>query len=213
MPTQPQQPIQLYDFPLSGHAHRVELLLRMLQLPYNKVQVDLRQGQHKQPPHLALHPFGQVPVLDDNGTIIWDSAAILLYLARRYDQPDNFLPSDAVAEAQVQQWLSVAAGPLFNGPCTARRLMIFRQAGDVAPAQAIAHKLLAVMNTHLQTRSYLVAERLTIADLANYSYTAHAPEGGIDLSPYPQVQAWLQRIEATPGFVPMVVSKVGLWAE
>ena len=101
--------IKLYTFPLSGHAHRVQLALALMQIPYELIEVDLRKGAQKTPEFLQMNPFGQVPVIDDNGTILADSNAILVYLARQYGK-GAWLPSDAVGEAQVQRWLSVAAG-------------------------------------------------------------------------------------------------------
>lgn len=80
----PQQPIKLYNFPLSGHAHRVELMLSLLELPTELLFVDLANGAHKRPEFLAINPFGQVPVIDDGGTVISDSNAILVYLAKKY---------------------------------------------------------------------------------------------------------------------------------
>ena len=99
-------PIKLYNFPKSGHAHRIELMLSLLALPTELVFVDLAAGAHKQPEFLALNPFGQVPVIDDNGTVIADSNAILVYLAKKYDN-GAWLPEDPVAAAAVQRWLSV----------------------------------------------------------------------------------------------------------
>lgn len=212
MPNKPKQPLILYGFPLSGHAHRVELLMRMLDLPFDKILVDLAAGVQKLPAFLAKNPFGLVPVLDDGGIVIWDSAAILVYLATHYDD-GRFLPRDPVGAAEVQRWLAVAAGPIANGPSTARRCLLFKRAGDLEQAQAIARNLFDVMDRFLEDHAFLAVDRLTIADLAAYSYIAHAPEGGIALTPYPHLQAWLSRIERTPGFVPMPISKVGLLAE
>jgi glutathione S-transferase len=208
----PRQPLTLYTYPLSGHAHRVELLLRMLDLPFDKIEVNLRAGDQKQTPYLAKNPFGQVPVLDDGGTMIWDSAAILVYLATKYDD-GRFLPHDPVGAAEVQQWLAVAAGPIYNGPAAARRYVLSKRPSDIEQAHAIARSLFEVMDAFLAKREYLAVDRLTIADLAAYSYVAHAPEGGVALTPYPQLQAWLRRVENAPGFVPMPGSKIGLLAD
>jgi len=111
--------IKLYNFPKSGHAHRIELMLSLLNLPTELVFVDLAKGEHKQPAFLALNPFGQVPVIDDNGTVIADSNAILVYLAKKYDN-GTWLPEEPEAAARVQRWLSVAAGPLAFGPAADR---------------------------------------------------------------------------------------------
>jgi glutathione S-transferase len=205
-----QPPIKLYRFPLSGHSHRVELMLSLLQLPHELVMVDLRKGAHKLPEFLALNPFGQVPVLDDNGTVLADSNAILVYLAQRYDHSGRWLSRDALAAAQVQRWLSVAAGALAAGPATARLITVFGAKYDVEATIAKAHALLKVIEQTLSQHAYLVGNSATIADIANYTYIAHAPEGNVSLADYPNIRAWLARIEALPGFVPMQRTAVGL---
>ncbi len=203
--------IVLYGFALSGHSHRAELFLKLLDLPYRPVWIDLTKGEQKAPAYLELHPFGQVPLIDDNGTLVWDSAAILVYLAEKYGR--EWLPDDPIGRADVQHWLSVAAGPLVAGPAAARISVLFERGGDLGAMQANAHKLFATMNAFLEGGDYLACDRPTIADLAMYSYTAVAPEGGVDLAPYPNVAAWISRLEALPRFYPMQRSKVGLWAE
>lgn len=200
------RPIRLYRHPLSGHAHRVELLLRMLGLPFQTVDVDLLAGAHKKPDFLALNPFGQVPVLQDGDLTLFDSNAILVYLAKRYDTSGRWLPDDAVTAARVQQWLSVAAGQLVNGPAAARLVTLFKAPLDHDRALATAGQLFGVIDRHLATRDYLAADRATIADLAVYAYTAHAPEGGVSLEAFPHLKRWLQRVEALPGFAAMQAS-------
>lgn len=202
--------LTLYRFPLSGHAHRAELFLSLLGLPAQLVDVDLRQGAHKRPEFLELNPFGQVPVLRDGEAVIADSTAILVYLARKF-APD-WLPSDPLEAAQVQRWLSAASGPIAAGPARARLITVFGARYNAEETIAQAHALLRVVESELGDRAWLVGERATIADIAAYTYIAHAPEGNVDLSPYPALRAWLQRIEALPGFVPMQPSAAGLRA-
>ncbi|MBL8245857.1 MAG: glutathione S-transferase [Rhodanobacteraceae bacterium] len=202
--------LTLYRFPLSGHAHRAELFLSLLGLPAQLVDVDLRQGAHKRPEFLELNPFGQVPVLRDGEAVIADSTAILVYLARQY-APD-WLPTDPLQAAQVQCWLSAASGPIAAGPARARLITVFGARYNAEETIAQAHALLRVVESELAGRTWLVGERPTIADIAAYTYIAHAPEGNVDLSPYPALRAWLQRIEALPGFVPMRPSAAGLRA-
>lgn len=206
--TRPAQPIRLYGFPLSGHAHRVALFLSLLDLPFESIDVDLPNAAHKQPDFLARNPFGQVPVIEDGDVTLADSNAILVYLATRYDPARRWLPNDAVAAARIQQWLSVAAGPLAYGPAAARLVKLFGAPFDHARACAIAGQLYGVMETQLGGREFLLGETPTIADIALYSYTAHAPEGGIALDAYPNVRAWLARVEALPRFVAMKRSAV-----
>ncbi|GAA0762130.1 glutathione S-transferase [Ideonella azotifigens] len=203
--------IKLYTFSLSGHAHRVQLALSLLNQPVGLIEMDLRGGQHKRPEFLALNPFGQVPVIDDNGLVLADSNAILVYLARRYGNAD-WLPTDAAGEAAVQRWLSVAAGLLAFGPAAARLVTVFGAGFRPEEVIARAHGLLKVMDAELAGRPFLIGARPSIADIANYSYIAHAPEGNVSLADYPNVRAWLARIEALPGFVPMPATAAGLRA-
>lgn len=202
-------PIKLHRLALSGHCHRVELLLSLLELPYEVVDVDLAAGEHKQPPFLALNAFGQVPVIEDGDVVVADSNAILVYLESRY-APGRWMPRDPLAAAQVQRWLSVAAGPLAFGPAFARVINLFGRSDDPAPAIARGRQLFAVMEGELAARPWLAGDAPTLADLANYAYVARAPEGGLSLQDFPAVRAWLERVEALPGFVPFPRSAVGL---
>lgn len=197
----------LYRNAISGHCHRVELLLSILGVAYQPVEVDLRAGVHKLPEFLAMNPFGQIPVLKDGDIVLADSNAILVYLAGKYDASGQWLPNDPVSAARVQRWLSVAAGPLAYGPAASRRICLLKTPQDLPTAQNVATGLLRVLDTVLATDTYLAGESPTIADLAMYAYTARAPEGQIDLVPYSHVSAWLRRVEALPGFVPMLRSQ------
>jgi glutathione S-transferase len=208
---QPLTPIRLYRFRLSGHCHRVELMLSLLKLPYELVEVDRDSKEHKQPPFLALNPFGLVPVIQDGEITLADSNAILVYLAGKYDE-GYWLPRDPLGAAKVQRWLSVAAGEVAYGPAKARAAVLFNLAVDTEAAIKLAHELFAVMDGELQKTPFLIGATPTIADIANYSYIAHAPEGNISLEPYPNLRSWLQRIEALPDFVPLAKSAVGLVA-
>lgn len=204
--------ITLHGFPLSGHSHRVQLALSLMGLPHQVVQVDLKNGAHKTPAFRKLNPFGQVPVLDDDGTTLFDSNAILVYLATKYDTDRRWLPSDPKGQADVQAWLSVAAGLVAFGPAAARLITVFGAKFDAEDVIGRAHQLLNVMDGQLATRAFLVGDRATLADIAGYSYISAAPEGNVDLAAYPNVRAWLARVEALPGFAPFPKTPVGLAA-
>jgi len=205
-------PLKLYRHPLSGHSHRAQLALSLMGLPHELVDVDLMKGAHKAPEFLRLSPFGQVPVLDDNGVVVFDSNAILVYLAQKYDPQGRWLPRDAKGQADVQAWLSVAAGPIAFGPAAARLITVFGAKYNPEDVIGRAHALLKVMDAQLAARSWLAGNQATLADIAGYSYIATAPEGNVDLGAYPNVRAWLARVEALPGFVPMQRTRVGLAA-
>ena len=141
----------------------------------------MANGAHKQPDFLALSPLGQVPAIEDNGVTLADSNAIITYLALRYGDGPTWSGRTQVEAAEVQRWLSIAAGEI--GPCAARLVTLFDARLDHDLAKARAHALFAVMDTHLDGRNWLAADRPTLADVAGYSYIAHAPEGGVSLAP------------------------------
>ncbi|WP_095154217.1 glutathione S-transferase family protein [Pseudomonas sp. Irchel 3E13] len=203
--------MKIHHHPLSGHAHRAVLFASLLGVPHELIEVDLAAAAHKSPAFLALNPFGQIPVLEDGEIVIADSNAILVYLAKKAGRTD-WLPEDALGAARVQRWLSVAAGELAYGVCAARLITVFNASFDADEVIARAHVLLGRLEQHLADREWLAAAHPTIADVAIYSYVARAPEGNVDLSGYPAVNAFLRRVEALPGFVPFAQSRAGLSA-
>lgn len=204
--------MKLYYHPLSGHAHRAHLFLSILGADFELVKVDLQSGAHKGPDFLKLNRFGQVPVLDDSGTILSDSNAILVYLAKKYGE-QNWLPETALGAAAVQRWLSVAAGEIAAGPARARLITVFGARYDATEVVAAAHRILTLIEQELSGKEWIAALHPTIADIALYSYIANAPEGNVDLSAYPAIGTWLRRVEAIKGFVPFTRTPVGLAAE
>ncbi|WP_374655580.1 glutathione S-transferase family protein [Phenylobacterium sp.] len=198
--------LRLHGTALSGHVHRVSLFLNILRLEHEFVEAGAQV--RASPEFRKLNPLGQIPVLEDGELVLSDSNAILVYLAKRYDAGGPWLPEDPVGAARVQRWLSIAAGEVMYGPGTARLIALWNAPGDPARAQAIAERLLTFMETHLAGHDYLAAAGPTLADLACYSYVAHAPEGRVSLEPYPAVRDWLARIEALPAFVAMPRSQV-----
>ncbi|WP_423605639.1 glutathione S-transferase family protein [Sphingomonas sp. MS122] len=203
--------MKLHHHPLSGHSHRAVLLASLLDVPHELVEVDLKAGAHKRPEFLALNPFGQVPVLEDDGVVVADSNAILVYLAKKAGRTD-WLPEDPRGAAAVQRWLSVAAGEVAYGPAAARLITVFGAKFNADEVIGRAHTLLGRLEARLEDADWLVGSQPTIADVAIYSYVARAPEGNVDLSSYPNVNAFLRRVEALPGFVPFVQTPVGLAA-
>lgn len=201
MHTSSRSPLLLYGIKMSGHVHRVELLLRMLDLPFEYVQADAEVRASDT--FRRLNPLGQIPVLQDGDVTVADSTAILVYLCKRYAPDSPWLPDGAEPAAAVQRWLSIASNELANGPAAARAAALFKAPNDVVRAHAVAQRLLAFMEAHLAGRDFLAAGHPTIADLACYAYIARAPEGGVSLDAVPTIRQWLARVEALPGFVPM----------
>jgi len=207
----PTQPIRLYTTLLSGHGHRVKLFLTLLDLPFEVVELDMRAGDNRQPAYLRLNPYGQVPTIEDGEIVLFDSNAILVYLAQRYADP-SWLPQDPIGAAAVQRWLSLAAGQIAYGPCAARLVTVFGAPLHLETAQKIAVKLFQLLDQELAHKPYAAGTQVTIADIAAHTYIAHAPEGGVSLEPYPHLRAWLRRVESLPRFVAMPSSQAGLLA-
>ena len=202
--------IKLYRHKLSGHSHRAELFLSLLNLDFEMIDIDFAKKEHKSPEFLKKNTFGQLPVIEDGTTLVADSNAILIYLAKTYDKSGSWLPNDAQTAAEIQRFLSVAAGRLAYGPARARLVTVFNFDTDAQPVIADSHNLLKILDDHLSQSSWLVRDNPTIADIANYTYIAHAPEGSVSLDAYKNVRAWLANIEGLAGFVPMYSSAVGL---
>jgi len=203
--------MKLYRHPLSGHCHRVQLFLSLLGVPHELVEVELGGIQRKSEAFLRINPSGQIPVLDDDGVVVPDSNAILVYLAKKLGRTD-WLPETPKEAASVQRWLSVAAGDIANGVAAARRIVVFGAKLNADEVITRAHSILKLINLTLTGREWIASEKPTIADIALYSYISSAPEGNVDLSGYPNIRFWLARIESLPGFVAFQKTHVGLAA-
>ncbi|MEL6231734.1 MAG: glutathione S-transferase [Cyanobacteria bacterium J06627_3] len=194
----------LYGHPMSGNSYKVKLLLSLLRLDYEWITIDLMKGEHKQPEFLTLNSFGQVPVLTDGDIVIADAQGALGYLARHYDPDGLWFPQSPAAIAEVIRWLSITAGEVRQGPESARLYHLFGvKAINIERATEKAGFILGQLNQHLSSQDWLVSSTPTIADIAVFPYVALAPDGKIDLSPYPHVLFWIERVKQLPGFVGM----------
>jgi glutathione S-transferase len=195
--------MHLFDNLDSGNGYKVRLLLAQLGLRYDWTDLDIDAGATRKPEFLQRNPNGRIPTLElDDGTNLAESGAILWYLA----EGSPFVPSDRLGRAQVLQWMffeQYSHEPYVATP----RYIVKHLAVDHARRAELPSRLatgraaLGVMDRHLQSRRFFVAERYTIADIALYAYTHVAHEGGHDLSPYANVRAWLARVAAQPGHV------------
>lgn len=197
--------MKLYDFPLSGNCHKVRLMLSFLKLEAEIWPVDLGNGQQRTPEFLALNPLAQVPVLQDGETVLRDSHAILLYLAKAYDKSGRWLPNHAISLGQIGAWLSLSANELANGPATLRLIELFKAPRDATRAAEVAGKACQLIEATLHGQPWLLDhEHPTVADVACYPYLALASDGKWSLEAYPNLRAWLARFEALPGFQPLL---------
>ena len=196
--------LRLYDYLASGNAYKVRLLLHQLGIPFERVETDIVRGETRTPEFLARNPNGRIPTLElEDGTHLAESNAILFYLA----EGTPFLPATRFERALVLQWMcfeqyshepniATVRFWLHTGLDDERRAMLPMK-------RRLGHDALAVMDGHLRARSFFVGERYSIADIALFAYTHVAGEGGFDLEPYAAVRAWLDRVRAQPGHVPI----------
>lgn len=195
--------MKLYMSAGSGNAYKVRALIALLKLPCEQVIVDLANKDQKKPAFLKLNPRGEVPVIEDDGTVIWDSAACMVYIARKYGG-EQWLPGDPAGMAQVQQWLALAATEVQIGLQYTRRGVKQGRwtAGNLEQGQALGRVALASLENRLKDHDWLAGNRPTIADLACFAYVETAPEANLPLEPYPGIVAWLARCKALPGWAP-----------
>ena len=193
--------ITLYGSPVSGNAYKARLLLGLLGLEFEETVIDLQAGENRTAAFLALNPRGQIPTLVDGEVTVWDSQAILVYLARRYGEA--WLPVAPAAMAEVMQWLAVSENELLFGLARARAVKYFGRDFGLASCQTYGHAGLKVLEQRLGEHRWLAAGRPTIADVACMPYVALSHMGGIPLDDYPAVRAWVDRVRPLPGFIAM----------
>jgi glutathione S-transferase len=197
------RPMKLYEHDSSGNCLKVRILLRQLGLPYESVSVDLFRGETRTPEHFARNPDGRVPVLEtDDGGLISESGAILLYLAE--DTP--FLPPPGIDRARVYQWMFFEQNRIEADLAVARFLKLAGR--DTTMREVFANRLergrdaLATLDRALADgRAFLAGDAYTVADIAVYGYGHCGADAGADPRAHAHVAAWLDRVEATPGFV------------
>ncbi len=197
--------LHLYDYLASGNGYKVRLLLRLLGRPYRLTELDILKGETRTPAFLAKNPNGRIPALElEDGTVLWESNAILFYLA----DGSRFLPSDRLLRAQALQWMFFEQ--YSHEPYIAvMRFWLHYTGLDDDKLRQRAKKMeggyaaLGVMEQRLAVAPYLVGGALSIADLALYAYTHVAHEGEFDLVRFPAIRAWLGRIAGEPGYAPI----------
>ena len=202
--------LKLHGLEISGNTYKIKLLLHLLELKYQFVEIDIKNKQHKSNDFLQLNPRGEFPVLEDDANVIWDSQAILVYLARKYGSNHNdnhWYPDNAVELAHITQWLTVSNNDIFNTLGKSRSILKFGYEGDLALLQKQGINVLKWINKHLNNKPWIATDKPSIADIACYPYIALCEEGDISLDAYPEIHKWLDRIQQLNGYTNMP----GLW--
>jgi glutathione S-transferase len=192
--------LQLYDFLPSGNGYKVRLLLTQLSIPFERIELNILNGETRTPEFLSKNLNGRIPVLEvEPGKFISESNAILFYLS----QGTDFLPNDAWEQAQVLQWLFFEQYSHEPFIATSRFwISILDKAADYQEAiqqkREPGYAALTVMEKHLINHNFFVGEYYTIADIALFAYTHVADEGGFDLTRFPAILTWLERVRGMP---------------
>ena len=194
--------MKLYDLEPSGNCYKVRLFCALAKIPIDLIPVDFMAGEHKTAEFLAMNPLGELPILDDEGYILRDSQAILVYLAGKYGG-EAWLPKDPAHAAKVMQWLSTAANNVQHGPGDARLVDLFGYKIDKPTTIANSNFILPIFEAHLASNQWLEMGRVTIADCACFPYIALSHQGGVSLEAYPNIRAWIARVKALPNFIAM----------
>lgn len=200
--------MKLYDFGRSGNCYKIRLFLSLIGLSHETVTVDLSRGEHREPWFLAINPEACVPVIDDDGTVLHDSAAILVYLAEKYAD-GNWLPKEALTAAMVTRWLVFEQGMMRYGLARGRSISLnnpirLAGTGSLDECHRIGTDALDLLEAQLSQTTWLVGnDHPTIADVACYPYSLLAPDAGLSLEAYPAIMEWFGNIETLPGYRPM----------
>ncbi|MHB8697700.1 MAG: glutathione S-transferase family protein [Sulfuricaulis sp.] len=192
--------MRLYDKELSGNCYKIRLMLSFLELKYESIAIDTEKGEQKRPTFIKLNPRGQIPVLEDDDLVFWDSQAILVYLASRYNAT-RWYPLNPIAMSRIQQWLALSGNEIQYGLAKARAIKLFGRTGNIEEFKAIGKVALDAMESRLRGNNWLALATPTIADVACYPYVKYAPQGEISLKEYVAVNTWLARFEQLPGYV------------
>ena len=196
--------MKLYNVSYSGNSYKARLLLAHLGVPCEIVEVDILNGASRTPEFLKINPNGRTPVLDDDGFILAESNAILAYLARG----TKYLPDERKAFALVFQWLFFEQYSHEPFIATSRFWLQHKPDSSERTAMLAAKRdggwaALRIIEHHLAEIDFFVG-RYSIADIALFAYTHVAQEGGFPLDDFPTIRAWIERVKAQPGYIPMI---------
>jgi glutathione S-transferase len=194
--------MKLYFHPMSGNSRRALLVAAHLDVPLERVVVDLTAGEQRGAPHLRRNPNGRVPVLDDGGYLLWESRAIMQYLAEK-TPGQTLLPTDARGRADVNRWLFWCAAHMapanailvvenFVKPLTRRGPA---DPAEVARGEALFGQHAPILDAHLAGKAWVAEDRLTLADFSLAAGFALAGPARLPLADYANIRAWLGRVQ------------------
>jgi glutathione S-transferase len=194
--------IKLYDSALSGNCHKVRMMLGFLKLTYEKIDMNWARGDQRRDDYRAINPRAQLPTIDDDGMVVWDSQAILVYLARTYGD-ESWCPTEPKALTRVMQFMMLANEEI-SALAWARVTVLMKQPRDrLDELQSKGRAGLAVLEERLKNRSWVALDNVTIADIACFPYVGLAQQGEVSLDEFPSVKSWVSRVKSLTNYTPM----------
>ena len=196
---------QIYGDVYSGNCYKLKLICALLNIEHNWIDVDILNRGTRTEEFLKLNPNGQIPVLlETDGRVFTESNSILYYLA----QGSNLWPGSIEKQTRVLQWMFFEQYSHEPYIAVARFIKKYlnlpeERLGEFQSKQKGGHRALSIMEQTLASTPYLSGENLTIADISLFAYTHVAEEGDFDLSIYPAIKGWIQRIQKSSGFIAM----------
>ncbi|MDF5726101.1 MAG: glutathione S-transferase family protein [Rhizonema sp. PD37] len=195
--------LKLYDFLPSGNGYKIRLLLTQIGMPFERVEVNILTKETQTAEFLSKNPNGKIPVLEiESGKYLAESNAIMVYLS----EGTEFLPYDRFLRAQVLRWLFFEQNS--HEPFIATSRFLISILGKTEEYKEVieqkrepGYAALRIMENHLTSHNFFVGKRYTIADMGLFAYTHVANEGGFDLTQFPAIQAWIERVKAQPRYI------------
>lgn len=194
---------KLYDFLPSGNGYKVRLLLTQLNIPFERIEMNILKGETRTPEFLKKNPNGRIPILEIQPNVyLSESNAILFYLSEGTD----FFPQDSYQRAKVMQWLFFEQYSHEPNIATVRFWITELEKEEeykakIEQKRKLGYAALDVMEKHLASHHFFVGEKYSIADIGLFAYTHVAEEGGFDLSRFPAIQAWIDRVKSQPHYI------------
>ena len=193
---------KLYEYSPSGNCYKVRLLLTQLNIAFDRTEINILQGKSRTPEFLVKNPNGRIPVLEiAPGKFLFESNAIMFYLS----EETEFFPTDKFERAEVMQWLFFEQYSHEPFIATSRFWYLIGKAKEYQEAlqqkQAPGYAALGVMEQHLAENEFFAGDRYTIADIGLFAYTHVAYEGGFDLTKFPAIQTWIDRVKSQPRYI------------
>ena len=203
--------LRLYDFLPSGNGYKIRLLLTQIGIPFERIEVNILTKETQTLEFLSKNPNGKIPVLEiESGKYLAESNAIMIYLS----EGTEFLPYDRFLRAQVLAWLFFEQNSHEPFIATSRFLISILGKTEeykdvIEQKREPGYAALRIMENHLTSHNFFVGKRYTIADMGLFAYTHVANEGGFDLTQFPAIQAWIERVKAQPRYISITAEGSG----